>query len=102
MLKTLDIPRRKKKPVTPEPDVAVVTNGTAGTGKRKREGEDELSTDGHTAKKVVGESAKNGDEDPAGESAKNGDEDVVGESAKNGDEDVVVINDDEGAILIDD
>ncbi|CEJ58062.1 hypothetical protein PMG11_06733 [Penicillium brasilianum] len=102
MLKTLDIPRRKKKPVTPEPDVAVVTNGTAGTGKRKREGEDELSTDGHTAKKVAGESAKNGDEDPAGESAKNGDEDVAGESAKNSDEDVVVINDDEGAILIDD
>jgi ubiquitin-like 1-activating enzyme E1 B len=78
LLKTLDIPRRKKKPVTPEPDVAGVTNGTAGPGKRKREGEDELLTNGHVAKKVAGESAKDGDED------------------------VVVINDDEGAILIDD
>lgn len=78
MIQTLDIPRRKKKPATPEPDVASVTNGTAGTGKRKREGEDEPLTNGHVAKKVAGESAKNGDED------------------------VVVIDDDEGAILIDD
>jgi ubiquitin-like 1-activating enzyme E1 B len=62
----------------PEADVVNVTNGTAGNGKRKREGEDEPLTNGHIAKKVAGESAQNGDED------------------------VIVIKDDEGAILIDD
>lgn len=77
-LKTVDIPRRPKKSVVPEADVVNVTNGTAGNGKRKREGEDEPLTNGHIAKKVAGESAQNGDED------------------------VIVIKDDEGAILIDD
>lgn len=102
LVEPLDIPRRPKK-VEPEAEVQSLTNGTTAIKKRKREGEDELLTNGHVAKKVAGESAQNGDE----EAVVIDDDEVVvkgvaGESTKNGNEDVVAIDDDEGAILIDD
>ncbi|KAJ5194637.1 ubiquitin-like activating enzyme [Penicillium cinerascens] len=79
---TPDIPRRPKPALIPPVEAAPVTNGTSVTGKRKREGEDgdgdETMTNGHIAKKVAGESS-NGD-----------------------DNDLIVLDDDDGAILIDD
>jgi hypothetical protein len=109
LVEPLNIPRRPKQ-VQPEADVpSVTTNGVLTTGKRKRDGEDEPSANGHVAKKVAGGSAPNGDEDQKrDEDAVVIDDDegtakkVVAESAQNGDGDVVVIDDDEGAILIDD
>lgn len=78
--RALEIPRKPKPAAAPEPDVALETNGTSVTGKRKREGEDESLTNGHVAKKVVGEPTVNG-----------------------GERDLIVLDEDEGgAILIDD
>ncbi|KAF3385297.1 Ubiquitin-activating enzyme E1-like [Penicillium rolfsii] len=94
LVEPLDIPRRPKK-VEPEADVPGVTNGTSTAGKRKREGEDEPLTNDHVAKKIAGESAHNGDDKDVAKK-------VAGEPTENGAEGVVVIDDDEGAILIDD
>lgn len=76
------IPRRPKPALIPPVEEAPIANGTSVTGKRKREGEDgdgdETMTNGHVAKKVAGESS-NGDGN-----------------------DLIVLDDDDGAILIDD
>lgn len=55
-------------------------NGLINPSKRKREGGDEDLANEHVAKKIAGEPASNG----------------------NGNDGVIVIDDDEGAILIDD
>ncbi|KAJ5712563.1 hypothetical protein N7493_009031 [Penicillium malachiteum] len=68
--------RRQPKPVQPSAeDVSDVPN----PGKRKREGDDDL-TNGHVAKKVAAEPTSNGDDDDG----------------------VIVLDDEGGAILIDD
>ena len=76
-----DIPRKPKPALIPPPEEAIVPNGDAITGKRKREGEDEdvIVTNGHVAKKAAGELKSNGD-----------------------DADLIILDDDDGAILIDD
>lgn len=76
-----DIPRKPKPALIPPPEEALVPNGDAITGKRKREGEDEdvIMTNGHVAKKAAGELKSNGK-----------------------DADLIVLDDDDGAILIDD
>ncbi|KAJ6024127.1 hypothetical protein N7540_004924 [Penicillium herquei] len=71
--KTLEI-RRQPKPAQPSPEDA---SDIPNPGKRKREGDDDL-TNGHIAKKVAGEPTPNGNDDG------------------------VIVLDDEGAILIDD
>jgi ubiquitin-like 1-activating enzyme E1 B len=77
---TLEIPRKpKKKNTEPVFEDASTANGTSGLGKRKRDGEDEVMTNGHVAKKVAGEQA-------------NGDSDDL----------IVLDEEDSGAILIDD
>ncbi|KAJ5330461.1 ubiquitin-like activating enzyme [Penicillium atrosanguineum] len=76
-----DISRKPKPALIPPPEEALVPNGDAITGKRKREGEDEdvIMTNGHAAKKATGELKSNGD-----------------------DANLIVLDDDDGAILIDD
>ncbi|KAJ5690752.1 ubiquitin-like activating enzyme [Penicillium macrosclerotiorum] len=76
----LDIPRKSKKPEATSSEETTAANGTAVTGKRKREGEDEPLTNGHISKKVVGESSING----------------------KGDDTEPIVLDDDGTILIDD
>jgi hypothetical protein len=76
-----EIPRRRKPALTPPPEETLVPNGDTITGKRKREGEGEDvdMTNGHVAKKAAGDLTSNG-----------------------GDADLIVLDDNDGAILIDD
>jgi ubiquitin-like 1-activating enzyme E1 B len=76
-----EIPRKRKPALTPPPEETLVPNGDTITGKRKREGEGEDGdmTNGHIAKKTAGDLTSNG-----------------------GDADLIVLDDNDGAILIDD
>lgn len=88
MLKeVVDIPRKPKSALQPASEDVLTTNGTSSTGKRKREAEDDDLTNGHVAKKVAGESTPNGE---------NSEPIIVEEEA------TILIDEDEGAILIDD
>lgn len=76
----LNIPRKPKPTPAPPAEEVPTSNGTSVTGKRKREGEDEVMTNGHVAKKVAGEPLLNG-----------------------GGQDIIVLDEEDGgAILIDD